>query len=54
MVHIIKKGTSTTEVKKLLATQQLKRRLRAKKYLGVINLKKDALKIQYELRNEWK
>jgi len=56
MVTVLKQGATKRSIKKIL--EQLKKDLKPKgvdvyKYLGKIKLKKDALIIQKELRNEW-
>lgn len=56
MVTVLKQGATKERIKKIL--KQLKKESESKgidvyKYLGTIKLKKDALVIQKELRNEW-
>lgn len=53
MVTIIKKGLSKKTLRERLSKIKIPRGLDAYKYCGVITLKKDALIIQKELRNEW-
>jgi hypothetical protein len=56
MVMTIKQGATKKSIKKLL--ENLTKELKPKgvdvyKYVGKISLKKDALNLQRELRNEW-
>ena len=56
MVMILKQGATKKSIKIIL--DNLAKELKPKgidvyKYCGKINIKKDALKIQKELRNEW-
>ncbi len=56
MVTVLKQGATKERIKRIL--KQLKKESESKgidayKYLGKIKLKKDALVIQKELRNEW-
>jgi hypothetical protein len=53
MVLVIKKGASVKEIKKLMGAKKSKKGLNAKKYLGIIKLKEDALEIQKRMRG-WK
>ena len=55
MVLTINKNSSLREVEKLLARllNRRKKGMNAKKYCGILHLKKDPLQIQKELRNEW-
>ena len=52
MTTILKKGDSIKSFERKIKRLKTKR-LNAQKYLGVIKLKRDALTIQNELRNEW-
>lgn len=57
MVMTIKQGATKKSIENLL--EKLKEELKPKgvdvyKYLGKINLEKDALSIQKDLRDEWK
>lgn len=55
MVTVIKKGTSFKRINKALENLKKPQKvLNASKYCGTIRLSKDAMKIQSELRNEWK
>ncbi len=55
MVAILKQGASKRNVREILKTlwQTKSPGIDAYKYCGSISLKKDALAIQKELRNEW-
>jgi len=56
MVSVLKKGATKKEmdaINKKLNRVQPRKRLDAKKYLGVIHLKENPLAIQKKLRNEW-
>lgn len=55
MVMTIKYGASKRSILSLLKELQEKavKGIDAKKYCGKLRLKKDALKIQKELRDEW-
>ncbi|MBI3502627.1 MAG: hypothetical protein HY063_12625 [Bacteroidetes bacterium] len=55
MVLTINKNSSLREVEKLLSRlfSKKKKGLNARKYCGIIHLKRDALQIQKDLRNEW-
>jgi hypothetical protein len=57
MTIIINKNTSKKEFLKLLLSLKKSKKdkgIDLSKHCGVIKLSKDALKIQKELRNEWK
>ena len=53
MTIILKKGTEISEVSQKVEQSTPQKKLNARKFVGVIKLKKDALEIQNELRNEW-
>lgn len=56
MVKTIKQGASKKTIKNMLedlANESKPKGVDVYKYVGKINLKKDALDIQKELRNEW-
>ncbi len=55
MVMTIKKGASEKSILRILKKLQEKSKkgIDMKKYTGKIKLKKDALEIQKELRDEW-
>jgi hypothetical protein len=53
MVTIIKKGLPKKALKDRIKKMIVKKGLDAYKYCGIISLKKDALLIQKELRDEW-
>lgn len=53
MVTIIKKGLPKKALKDRIKKMIVNKGLDAYKYCGIISLKKDALLIQEELRNEW-
>ncbi len=56
MVTVLKQGTTKKQIKDLLKhllSKQENKGLDAHRFCGVIKLKKDAVKIQKELRNEW-
>lgn len=56
MVTTLKKGASKKSVRKILESlikNSKTNGIDAYKYCGKINLKKDAVTIQKELRNEW-
>lgn len=56
MTLVLKKGASKKDIQsinKKLKELSSEKKLNAKKFSGVINLKKDALSIQKKLRNEW-
>ncbi len=56
MVMVLRQGATKKSIRKIL--ENLAKELKPKgvdvyKYVGKISLKKDALNIQRELRNEW-
>jgi len=56
MTIVINKNTSKKEFEKKLTTFQKAKSTKGvdlAKHVGVVHLKKDALQIQKELRNEW-
>lgn len=56
MVMIIKQGDSKKSIRSILknlAKESKSKGVDVYKYVGKISLKKDALNIQRELRNEW-
>jgi hypothetical protein len=56
MVLVLKKGASKKEIEaneKKLYREKASMGFNAKKYNGILNLKKDPLAIQLKLRNEW-
>lgn len=55
MTTVIKKGSSIRTINKVLAKLLAKqdKGFDAKKFCGALKLKKDALLIQKDLRNEW-
>ena len=56
MVTILKKGTKKERIRKILERlirEKQSKGIDAYKFLGTIRLKKDALDIQKDLRNEW-
>jgi hypothetical protein len=56
MVVVLKKGASKKEmeqINKKINRMPSRKKLDAKKYCGVIKLKKDPLVIQKRLRDEW-
>ncbi|MEO6685540.1 MAG: hypothetical protein ABIN24_06225 [Dyadobacter sp.] len=53
MVFILKKGQRLEEVLTQVTLPQGKKRLNAKKYVGILNLKEDPLEIQKRMRDEW-
>ncbi len=57
MVKTVKQGASKKSIKStlesLIVVAKPKKGIDAYKYVGKINLKKNPLTIQYELRNEW-
>lgn len=53
MVTIINKGLSKKTLRERLNKIKIQKGIDAYKHCGVITLKKDALTIQFELRNEW-
>ena len=57
MVKTVKQGASKKSIKStlesLISVAKPKKGIDAYKYVGKINLKKDALAIQNALRNEW-
>jgi hypothetical protein len=57
MVAILKSGESKKNMQKLmeqLSKKKSSKSFDAKKFCGVLKLKKDPLVLQKELRNEWK
>jgi hypothetical protein len=54
MVTTIKKGTKPEKLNSQLSKAMEGTGVDTRKYCGVIKLKEDALKIQKQLRNEWK
>jgi hypothetical protein len=53
MVLILKKGATKKSIEDLLKKVRTKKGVNTHKYCGTIKLKKDALNIQKELRDEW-
>lgn len=53
MVTIIKAGANKTTISQLLDKLKYSKGINAKKYCGVIKLKKHPLAIQKEMRDEW-
>jgi len=53
MVLILKKGASKKDMQSIEKKLKTKEGVDVLKYCGKIKLKKDALIIQKELRNEW-
>ncbi len=53
MVLILKKGASKREIESLEKRLKNKSGIDVMKYCGKLKLKKDALMIQKELRDEW-
>lgn len=56
MVTTLKKGISKTDILKILKKVSANKNLKGVntlKYCGKIQLQKDALELQKELRNEW-
>jgi len=56
MVTVLKKGTKKKHIRKILERlirEKPSKGIDAYKFLGKIQLNKDALNIQKELRNEW-
>ena len=53
MVFILKKGTTKESIEILLRKVGSKKGVNTHKYCGILKLKKDALLIQKELRDEW-
>lgn len=54
MVVILNKDTDIQNLKKILAERKPVKKFDAKKFCGVLKTNKDGLKIQQQLRNEWK
>lgn len=53
MVFILKKGQRLDEILPQATLPKGKKRLNAKKYVGMLNLKEDPLEIQKRMRDEW-
>jgi hypothetical protein len=53
MVTIIKEGTNKATISQLLDKLKYNKGINAKKFCGVIKLKKHPLTIQKEMRDEW-
>lgn len=53
MVFILKKGQRLEEILPDNILLKGKKKLDAKKYVGVLNLKEDPLEIQKRMRDEW-
>ncbi len=53
MVTIIKKGAGKKEIETALSSIKNSRGFDANKHCGVLNLKKDPMMIQKEMRDEW-
>lgn len=55
MVIVLKKGATKSHIEKILIKirQQTGAGFDARKFCGVLTIKKDALAIQKQLRNEW-
>ncbi|MBI5403208.1 MAG: hypothetical protein HY959_07385 [Ignavibacteriae bacterium] len=54
MVTTIKKGAGLRNIQRALKNiEQPKKGLKSSKHCGVLKIRKDALKIQKNLRNEW-
>jgi hypothetical protein len=54
MVVVLKKGRSKEILMFLKRKAKSKKGVNTKKYCGTIRLKRDALLIQKDLRNEWR
>ncbi len=57
MVTIIKRGSTKDEIKaklRLHGKEKKQKVINLKKFCGAIELKEDPLKIQKQIRNEWK
>lgn len=56
MVLVLKRGASKHDIEKInkkLSQLPVRKKLDAKKYIGVLSLKEDPLIIQKRLRDEW-
>jgi len=53
MTLTIKSNTKSAEIEKMLAKLSKNTKFDSSKYLGKILLKKDPLKLQKEMRDEW-
>jgi cytidylate kinase len=54
MVLILKRGASKKEIESIEKKLKNREGIDVMKYCGKVKLKEDALKIQKNLRNEWK
>ena len=54
MVLVLKKGASKKQIETIEKKLSKKNGVNVLKYCGTIKLKEDPLKIQKNLRNEWK
>lgn len=54
MVIVIEQGTTKEKLELLLKKLKIKKGVSTKKYCGVIKLKENPLKIQKQLRDEWR
>ncbi|GEO05966.1 hypothetical protein AAE02nite_36300 [Adhaeribacter aerolatus] len=53
MITIIKKGADNINIQKALESVSIRKGVNAFKYCGKVNLEKEPLTIQKNLRNEW-
>jgi hypothetical protein len=54
MVVILNKDTDIQSLKKTLAERKPQKKFDAKKFCGTLKTDKDGLKVQQQLRNEWR
>lgn len=54
MVVVLNKDTDIQSLKKILAERKSQKKFDAKKFCGALKTDKDGLKIQQQLRNEWR
>jgi hypothetical protein len=54
MVVVLNKDTDIQSLKKILAERKPQKKFDAKKFCGALRTDKDGLKVQQQLRNEWR
>lgn len=54
MVVVLNKDTDIQSLKKILADRKPQKKFDAKRFSGALKTTEDGLKIQQQLRNEWR
>ncbi|RKR81293.1 hypothetical protein BDD43_1438 [Mucilaginibacter gracilis] len=54
MVLVLNKDTDIQSLKKILAERKPKKKFDAKKFSGALKTDEDGLKVQQQLRDEWR